>query len=153
MNANRGGSDEKDAARQDAAKQRAEREAERRRRIAIEAYYNAERRGFGESGELDDWLEAERRIDSQASDKETAAHPSDVGALGLPGDDTAAGEALSGDQPGSPGAEPERIEPDQVRKWARQLDVSAPRLREAIRRVGPVVRDVKQFLESSPPPP
>jgi hypothetical protein len=151
MNASRRGSDEKGNARQEAAK---EREAERRRRIAIEAYYNAERRGFGEGAELDDWLEAERRIDSQASDKETAAHPPDDGAFGLLGGDTAAGEPLSADQPGSPGAHPgaERIEPDQVKKWARELNVSAPQLREAIKRVGSVVRDVKEFLESSPPP-
>lgn len=150
MNASRRGSDEKSNGntRQEAAKQR---EAERRRRIAIEAYYNAERRGFGEGAELEDWLEAERRIDSQASEKETAAHPSDVGAFGLLGDDTAAGDPLSADQPGSPDAE--RIEPDQVKKWARQLNVSAPQLREAIKRVGSVVRDVKRFLESSPPSP
>lgn len=40
------------------------------------------------------------------------------------------------------------IEPDQVQRWAKTLDVSAQRLREAIRRVGPVVEDVKRFLAS-----
>jgi hypothetical protein len=148
----RRGSDEKpDTARQDAAKQR---EAERRLRIAIEAYYNAERRGFREGGELDDWLEAERAVEK------AAPHPSDAEGLGeKPGEgaDSASGVEAPGspaDQPGSvdAAAGAERIEPDQVKKWARQLNVSAPQLREAIRRVGPAVRDVKQFLESSPPP-
>ena len=129
----------------------AEREAERRRRIAVEAYYNAERRGFEEGREIDDWLEAERRVDSRASEEgqrgEAAARQPD-------GEDAArleAGEAgaLAG-QTGSPAAE--RIAPDQVTKWARELNVSAPRLREAIKRVGPVVRDVKKYLESAPPP-
>src|SRR5690606_16460483 len=40
------------------------------------------------------------------------------------------------------------IEPDEVQRWARTLDVPAQRLREAIRRVGPVVDDVKRFLGS-----
>jgi hypothetical protein len=35
----------------------------REERIAIIAYYKAERRGFANSGELDDWLEAEREVD------------------------------------------------------------------------------------------
>ena len=33
---------------------------ERHRRIAVAAYYRAERRGFAPGGEQDDWLEAER---------------------------------------------------------------------------------------------
>jgi hypothetical protein len=47
----------------------------------------------------------------------------------------------------------EHIEPDQVTKWARRLKVPAPKLREAIQRVGPVVSDVKQFLENPAPRP
>lgn len=35
----------------------------REEKIAIIAYYKAERRGFATSGELDDWLEAEREVD------------------------------------------------------------------------------------------
>jgi hypothetical protein len=34
---------------------------ERRKRIEVAAYFNAERRNFREGGELDDWLEAEKR--------------------------------------------------------------------------------------------
>jgi hypothetical protein len=30
--------------------------------IAVAAYYNAERRGFAEDGESDDWFEAERQM-------------------------------------------------------------------------------------------
>lgn len=39
-------------------------ESRRRNRIAVEAYYLAERRGFRPGGELEDWLEAEKRIDA-----------------------------------------------------------------------------------------
>jgi hypothetical protein len=39
---------------------------ERHARIAIQAYYNAERRGFQPGGEIDDWLEAEKLIDGDA---------------------------------------------------------------------------------------
>jgi hypothetical protein len=125
-------------------------ESERRRSIAEAAYYNAERRGFAEGRELDDWLEAERNMNSRASGKETAAHPADAGALGQ----LEAGEAgLPPEQSPAAASDPDRIEPDQVKKWARQLNVSAPRLREAIKRVGPVVNDVKRFLESDAPPP
>lgn len=35
----------------------------RRARIAIAAYYRAERRGFAPGRELEDWLEAEREVD------------------------------------------------------------------------------------------
>ena len=38
----------------------------RRERIAQEAYYNAERRGFAPGGEIDDWLAAEQRVDTEA---------------------------------------------------------------------------------------
>jgi hypothetical protein len=39
----------------------------REEKIAIIAYYKAERRGFTNSGELDDWLEAEREVDRLAN--------------------------------------------------------------------------------------
>ena len=35
---------------------------DRRNRIAIAAYYKAERRGFSAEGQLDDWLAAEQEI-------------------------------------------------------------------------------------------
>ena len=38
-------------------------EARRHERVAVAAYYNAERRGFKAGGEQDDWLEAEKEID------------------------------------------------------------------------------------------
>jgi hypothetical protein len=40
----------------------------------------------------------------------------------------------------------ERIEPDEVNGWARQLGVSPERLREAIRMAGDNVEDVKRYL-------
>jgi Protein of unknown function (DUF2934) len=33
--------------------------------VAINAYYRAEKRGFEDGYELDDWLEAEREVSSQ----------------------------------------------------------------------------------------
>jgi hypothetical protein len=53
-------------------------EAKRRERIAVAAYYHAERRGFREGGEREDWLAAERQID-QAGAQETPrpARPQD----------------------------------------------------------------------------
>ena len=38
----------------------------REARIAEEAYWRAERRGFTPGHELDDWLEAERQVDDEA---------------------------------------------------------------------------------------
>jgi Protein of unknown function (DUF2934) len=40
---------------------------ERHARIAEIAYRNAEKRGFTPGGELDDWLRAEREVDSEES--------------------------------------------------------------------------------------
>ena len=40
----------------------------------------------------------------------------------------------------------QRIEPDQMKEWAKRLNVSTTRLREAVQRAGPVVDDVKRFL-------
>lgn len=39
----------------------------RRARIAIAAYYRAERRGFAPGHEVEDWLEAEREVDQAAA--------------------------------------------------------------------------------------
>lgn len=39
----------------------------RRARIAIAAYYRAERRGFAPGREIEDWLEAERELDRRAN--------------------------------------------------------------------------------------
>lgn len=38
---------------------------ERHRKIAIAAYYRAERRGFEPGGQFDDWLAAEAEIEQQ----------------------------------------------------------------------------------------
>lgn len=38
---------------------------QRRQMIAVVAYYHAERRGFCEGGELDDWLAAEAEINQK----------------------------------------------------------------------------------------
>ena len=40
--------------------------SERLDRIAMAAYYNAERRGFEPGHELEDWLDAEKSIDGEA---------------------------------------------------------------------------------------
>ncbi len=37
---------------------------DRQRFVAEAAYFKAERRGFAEGGELDDWIEAEAEIDA-----------------------------------------------------------------------------------------
>lgn len=40
---------------------------ERHRRISDAAYYRSQQRGFAPGGEQDDWLEAERDLDSATS--------------------------------------------------------------------------------------
>jgi hypothetical protein len=40
----------------------------RRNRIAIAAYYNAERRGFQPGREVEDWLEAEKQVDRESGE-------------------------------------------------------------------------------------
>jgi hypothetical protein len=117
----------------------------RRERVAVAAYYNAERRGFQQGGETDDWLEAERQIDGAGPEKGHKA------AASVRATERAAGAGQNaGDRPDFPDlneAGIEHIEPEEVKKWAERLNVPAPRLREAIKRVGPLVRDVKQFLQ------
>ena len=127
---------------------------ERRERIAVAAYYNAERRGFQPGGEADDWLKAEEQIDGKASEKGPKGEASAGAVAGRSQADTkAAVPSELTDRPDYPELDHagiEHIEPDQVTKWARRLKIPAPKLREAIQRVGPVVSDVKQFLENSP---
>ena len=96
-------------------------EAERRERIAVAAYYNAERRGFSGNAELDDWLDAEKAIDG--------ATPADAAAQLDPGTDSS-----------------ELIYPEDIDKWAERLDVTREQLRVAIRQVGSCVDDVARFL-------
>ena len=117
-------------------------EERRRARIAELAYLNAERRGFQGGSEEEDWLEAERQIDSQAAGGGIQAEASRM----AEGADDVTAPAI--EQERQPGAGEGTIEPDQVKEWAKTLNVSAPRLREAIKNVGPKVDDVKQFLGS-----
>ncbi|MGB6306735.1 MAG: DUF2934 domain-containing protein [Steroidobacteraceae bacterium] len=44
----------------------------RRRLVAAEAYYLAERRGFAAGGELSDWVAAERAVDSRLGHMQVA---------------------------------------------------------------------------------
>lgn len=115
---------------------------ERRARIAELAYYNAERRGFQNGTEEEDWLEAERQLDSQAAGGGIQTEASRM----AEGADDVSAPAIK--QEHQPGASDGIIEPDRVKEWAKMLNVSAPRLREAIKTVGPKVDDVKQFLGS-----
>lgn len=40
----------------------------------------------------------------------------------------------------------DRIEPDRMKQWAKRLNVSTARLREAVQRAGPAAEDVRPFL-------
>ncbi|HKU70395.1 MAG TPA: DUF3606 domain-containing protein [Burkholderiales bacterium] len=118
-------------------------ESERRRLIAEAAYYEAERRGFTGDRTLDDWLEAEARIDGRAA----KAGPADAARLSEnaePGTIASTGAVPDRHEAA---AKTETIAPDQVRPWARRLKVSPVRLREAIRRIGSAVKDVKGYLQ------
>jgi hypothetical protein len=48
--------------------------AARHERIAVQAYYLAEKRGFIPGAELDNWLAAEARGDTQPREPRTEAH-------------------------------------------------------------------------------
>jgi hypothetical protein len=143
--------------------QRKEEDQARRERISVAAYYSAERRNFSPNGELDDWLQAEKQVDSLAGKggprEEASAQQPDRAerALGGSGDERPPADSQTVrradgiDRPDFPDlndAGVPHIEPNEVTRWAKQLDVPAPRLREAIRRVGPIVEDVKRFLRS-----
>ena len=110
---------------------RGETDRERQRRIAIGAYYNAEHRGFEEGGELDDWLQAEQEYEKSTGNHRTAKTTPLV----------SSGERSD--------ANTQVIEPADVRRWAPRLNVSATRLREAIRNVGNKLSDVRRFLSKS----
>ena len=96
-------------------------ESVRRERIAVAAYYNAERRGFSGNAELDDWLDAEKAIDG--------ATPDDAAAQLDPGADSS-----------------DLIYPEDIDEWAERLDVTREQLRVAIRQVGSRFDDVARFL-------
>ncbi len=124
---------------------RAAPDEDRRARIAERAYSHAQRRGFRDNGQIEDWLNAEREIDQESRSsgvKEEASLKSD------PISDKAINRLSS-----SPRAsEEEHIEPDHVQDWAQRLGVASTRLREAIQRVGSRVPDIQQFLEDSAQP-
>ena len=96
-------------------------EPSRRERIAVAAYYNAERRGFEGNNELGDWLDAEKSIDGISA--------ADAAAQLNPGADAS-----------------EIIYPEDIDEWAERLDVTREQLRVAIRQVGSKVDDVTRFL-------
>ena len=112
---------------------------DRTQRIAVSAYYRAQRRGFEGAEALDDWLAAEREIDSSEGGR-GVKHEVSVRSAAI--------ENLEAEE-GAPPSGPDRIEPEEVKRWAQTLSVSAPELREAIRRVGPLIDDVRQFLSTS----
>ena len=115
----------------------------RRGHVELEAYYIAERRGFGGDRALDDWLEAERRIDGRAAEA-GVKHDASISGEALDGDLAALGKSAGRNE-----QDRQRIEPDQVKEWAAKLKVSAESLRNAIKEAGPFVDDVRQFLAKS----
>jgi hypothetical protein len=78
-------------------------DAERHERIAVAAYYNAERRGFRDGGEQDDWLEAEREIERQ--DRKRTPPPRIQDEISSP-DHMVAREPLPAGQPHDPVPKP-----------------------------------------------
>jgi hypothetical protein len=60
---------------------------ERHRRIAEAAYFRAEQHGFRMGAELDDWLEAEREIDTVLSGLRGAASNDETKSRGGPEND------------------------------------------------------------------
>src|SRR5688572_26686054 len=85
---------------------RQETESERRQRIAIGAYYNAERRGFEEGGALDDWLQAEQEYEK------SIGHERPEGTIPATETDEA------------PESSTQVVEPSEIRRWAPRLNVS-----------------------------
>ena len=112
---------------------------ERRERIATAAYYRAERRNFAGDAGLDDWLEAEREIDSAAAARGIQGEASLL--QEGPGDRSAS--AIRSD----PADDPDHIVPSEVPRVAEELGVPAKTLRVAIERAGPRISDVKRYLE------
>lgn len=96
---------------------------ERQKRIAEEAFYRAERRGFAPGGELEDWLEAERALTLSSLGAETdSAAPTPAG-------------PESGIPLPSPLAEEDAVEADEATQSAEQL---AGKARDAGERTGTV---------------
>jgi hypothetical protein len=78
------------------------------------------------------------------------ANPTVSGADDLPADKGGSPEAgVAGGDDVASNTSGKQIAPDAVKQWARQLNVPAARLRQAIWRVGPLVDDVKRFLANS----
>jgi hypothetical protein len=73
-------------------------EARRQERIAVAAYYNAERRGFKAGGEQNDWLEAEKEIDRRDQQKPPSRLQESISSP----DHRVAREPLPGGQPHDP---------------------------------------------------
>jgi|SRR5687768_3215463 len=113
----------------------------RRDEIARAAYYKAQRRGFDGNREVEDWLEAEREIDSRAAGA-GIQHEASVLA------ESTAGVTAPAIKEVRKNVEGEVIDPEDLQSWAKKLQVPAPRLREAIQRVGTRVSEVKLFLGS-----
>jgi hypothetical protein len=80
-------------------------DAQRHERIAVAAYYKAERRGFREGGEQDDWLDAEKEIERQDRQR---ARPSRLQDEISSPDHMVAREPLPAGQPHDPVPKPAR---------------------------------------------
>lgn len=100
-------------------------------------------------GSTQDTLAGKRRFPLWKNQRTNPADGSEDTLEPAPASGTADAAAPAGDDAG-PDSATKQIAPDAVKHWARELNVPAPRLREAIRRVGPRVEAVRRFLESSP---
>lgn len=119
-----------------------EHKAQRRREhIATAAYYMAERRSFAPGAEVDDWLQAEREIDSQNGASGTLHEASQRRS---PEETPPARQG--------PSAADAMITPDEVQEWAAKLGVGAELLRTAINKVGPDAAQVRKYLAPGDPP-
>jgi hypothetical protein len=113
---------------------------QRREHISVAAYYNAEKRGFSGDGQLEDWLEAEKQVGNYytggtANNREQQPIQQII--------DQPEARLDDADARSDPA---EVIDPSDIKRWAKDLGISAPTLREAINRVGAKVEDVKRFL-------
>ena len=82
-------------------------DAQRHERIAVAAYYNAERRGFREGGEQDDWLDAEKEIERQDRPQARPSRARPEGAIDVSTPDhMVAREPLPAGQPHDPVPKP-----------------------------------------------
>ena len=112
---------------------------ERRERIARAAYFRAEQRNFQGDGQLEDWLAAEREIDSAASPAGIQGEASRL----AEGPSDASAPAIQENR----NEDPEHIVPSDVPRVAAELGVPANTLRVAIERAGSRITDVKRYLE------